>query len=271
VENPNPCRKTQISNKETDVYKDIIAPLIKSGSFVHSFALVAAIMAVSYFIAGAIKQKKMGSAFAITIGLLLAYIAGSLTGGKKGVADWPLFAGFATLGGAALRDLTIVSTAYGVDIKNLKKAGLPGIISLFVGVFLSFFIGAIIGRVMGYTDARELTTIGAGAVTFIVGPVTGDALGVSSPVIAVSVAAGVFKAVFTMIITPLLAKRIGLDNPTSAMVYGGIMGTTSGVAGGLAATDIRLVPYGAMTATFYTGLGTLLCPSVGFFLVKLFF
>jgi hypothetical protein len=46
------------------------------------------------------------------------------------------------------------------------------------------------------------------------------------------------------------------------------MGTTSGVAGGLAATDKRLVPYGAMTATFYTGLGALLGPSVFYFTVR---
>jgi len=43
------------------------------------------------------------------------------------------------------------------------------------------------------------------------------------------------------------------------------MGTTSGVAAGLAATDARLVPYGAMTATFYTGFGCLLAPSVLYF------
>jgi malonate transporter MadM subunit len=52
------------------------------------------------------------------------------------------------------------------------------------------------------------------------------------------------------------------------MVYGGMIGTTSGVAGGLAATDPKLIPYGAMTATFYTGLGSLLCPSVLFVLVR---
>jgi hypothetical protein len=46
------------------------------------------------------------------------------------------------------------------------------------------------------------------------------------------------------------------------------MGTTSGVAGGLAATDARLVPYGAMTATFYTGLGCLLGPSVLYLVVR---
>ena len=52
------------------------------------------------------------------------------------------------------------------------------------------------------------------------------------------------------------------------MVYGGLMGTTSGVAGGLAATDERLVPYGAMTATFYTGVGCLLAPSILFVAVR---
>ena len=68
--------------------------------------------------------------------------------------------------------------------------------------------------------------------------------------------------------TPFVAKAIGLNNAKSAMVFGGLMGTTSGVAGGLAATDKRLVPYGAMTATFYTGLGCLLGPSVIYFTVR---
>ena len=51
------------------------------------------------------------------------------------------------------------------------------------------------------------------------------------------------------------------------MVYGGLMGTTSGVTGGLAATDAKLVPYGAVTATFYTGLGCLLAPTLLFILI----
>ena len=54
----------------------------------------------------------------------------------------------------------------------------------------------------------------------------------------------------------------------AAMVFGGLMGTTSGVTAGLAATDPKLVPYGAMTATFYTGIGCLLVPSVLFLLVR---
>ncbi len=52
------------------------------------------------------------------------------------------------------------------------------------------------------------------------------------------------------------------------MIYGGLMRTTSGVTGGLAATDPKLVPHGAMTATFYTGVGCLSAPSVLFLIVR---
>ena len=50
-----------------------------------------------------------------------------------------------------------------------------------------------------------------------------------------------------------------------------VLSRMSGVAGGLAATDPRLVPYGGMTATFYTGLGCLLGPSVLFLTVAALF
>ena len=49
------------------------------------------------------------------------------------------------------------------------------------------------------------------------------------------------------------------------------MGTNSGVAAGLAAVDPKLVPYGAMTATFYTALGCLMVPSIMFLLIDVFF
>ena len=104
--------------------------------------------------------------------------------------------------------------------------------------------------------------------TFVVGPITGSAIGAESEVIALSIAAGLVKSILVMTITPLVAGRIGLDNPKSAMVFGGLMGTNSGVAAGLAAVDPKLVPYGAMTATFYTAVGCLLVPSVLFFLVN---
>ena len=132
---------------------------------------------------------------------------------------------------------------------------------------LSFFVGAIVAVGFGVSDPISITTIGAGTATFIVGPVTGTALGAESSIIALSIAAGLVKSILVMVGTPLVARRIGLNNPNSAMIYGGLMGTNSGVAAGLAATDPKLVPYGAMTATFYTGVGCLIVPSVLFFIV----
>ena len=72
-----------------------------------------------------------------------------------------------------------------------------------------------------------------------------------------------------MVTTTLFAPFVGLNNPRSALIYGGLMGTNSGVAAGLAATDPKLVPYGAMTATFYTGLGCLIVPTLLFLIVSL--
>ena len=222
-------------------------------------------MLLSFWFSNKVTRKKIpGVALAILIGLGIA-----LFGGKKGIADIPLFAGMALLGGSMLRDFTVVATAMGADLDKIRDAGAAGTISLFVGIFASFFFGAVVAYALGFRDAESITTIGAGACTYIVGPVTGSALGVSSDVVAISIAAGVVKTIVTTIGTPLLAKTIQLDNPHSAVVFGGLIGTTSGVAAGLAATDPKLVPYGALTATFYTGLGCLICPSVLFLLVRM--
>jgi len=226
-------------------------------------------MWLSYFLSEKLTKGQIhGSAVAITIGLVLAYIGGKYTGGSKGLADIAIFSGIGVMGGAMFRDFAIVATAFGAKTDELKKAGWVGAASVIIGVALSFFIGAIVAVSFGYTDPVAISTIGAGAATYIVGPVTGTALGASSDVIALSVAAGLTKSVLVMVGTPFVAKRIGLNNPYSAMIYGGLMGTTSGVAAGLAATDPKLVPYGAMTATFYTGVGCLLAPSLLFLIVR---
>jgi malonate transporter MadM subunit len=223
----------------------------------------------SYWLSKKLTQGRLhGSAVAITLGLLLAYVGGYITGGSKGIADIPIFTGVAILGGAMFRDFAIVATAFGADLQTIKKAGLIGAVSVILGVVISFVVGALVAVAFGYNDAVSITTIGAGAATYIVGPVTGTALGAGSDVIALSVAAGLIKSVLVMVGTPAVAPLIGLNNAQSAMIYGGLMGTTSGVAGGLAATDPRLVPYGAMTATFYTGLGCLLAPSILFLIVR---
>jgi malonate transporter MadM subunit len=170
-----------------------------------------------------------------------------------------------------LRDFAIVATAFGVRREEFVKSGVIGMASLFLGLFVSFFAGGAVAFAFGYRDPVSITTIGAGAATYIVGPVTGGALGASGEVIALSIAAGLVKAIAVMIATPFLAKLIGLNNPRAAMIFGGLMGTNSGVMAGLAATDPKLVPYGAMTATFYTGLGCLLGPSVMFMIARALF
>lgn len=243
--------------------ESIIQNIDKNG-LVFAFLVVGFIMLISSWMSKYLTKNKLpGVAIAIIIGLGLA-----LFGESKGIADVPLFAGMSLLGGAMLRDFSIVATALGADLSKIKQAGLAGTVSLFVGVALSFLIGAAIAILMGYNDAVSITTIGAGACTYIVGPVTGGALGADSDVMAISIAAGVVKTIVTTIGTPLIAQKIGLNNAHSAMVFGGLLGTTSGVTAGLAATDVKLVPYGAITATFYTGLGCLLGPSLLYVLVE---
>ncbi len=244
------------------------AVLIKNG-LVTAFALIGATIWVSYFLSDRLTRGRLhGSAIAIAAGLLFALIGGWKTGGKNGIADIPLFGGLGLMGGAMLRDLSIVATAFGVRFEEFRKGGLIGALSLGTGLTMAFVSGAAVAYASGYRDAESITTIGAGAATYIVGPVTGTAIGASSEVIALSVAAGLVKAILVMVLTPFLAKAIGLNNPRAAMIFGGLMGTNSGVMAGLAATDPKLVPYGAMTATFYTGLGCLLGPSVVFFIVR---
>ncbi len=248
---------------------DALSQLLVKNGIITGFVFVGVVMWFSYWLSDRITRGRIhGSAIAIGLGLVLAWVGGAVTGGNKGIADITVFSGVALLGGAMFRDFAIIATAYGANLDAIKKAGIAGALSVVIGVVLSFVVGAVTAVLFGYTDPVAISTIGAGAATYIVGPVTGTALGASSDLIALSVAAGLVKSVLVMVATPLVASSIGLNNPQSAMVYGGLMGTTSGVAGGLAATDARLVPYGAMTATFYTGVGCLLAPSVLFFAVK---
>lgn len=248
---------------------EILETVFVRNSLIVAFAVVGVTIWLSYLVADKLTNGRIhGSAIAIALGLVAAYFGGKATGGNTGVADLTLLGGIGLMGGGMMRDFAIVATAFGVKLGELKKAGIAGVISIFAGVTVSFIVGAVVAVMYGHTDPVAITTIGAGAVTYIVGPVTGSALGASSDIIALSVAAGLIKSILVMIGTPMIAKTIGLNNPQSAMVFGGLMGTTSGVAAGLAATDPKLVPYGAMTATFYTGVGCLLGPSILFIIVS---
>jgi malonate transporter MadM subunit len=251
---------------------DLLRSVVVSNGLVTAFAFVGITVWFSYLVSDKLTRGRVhGSAIAILIGLALAYAGGVATGGDHGLADIEILAGVGLLGGAMIRDLAIIATAFGVDLSEIRKAGAGAIVGLVTGVLGAFVVGATVGWLFGYRDPISMTTIGAGAATYIVGPVTGTAIGATSEVVALSIAAGLVKSMLVMTTTPFVARFIGLDNPRSALVFGGLLGTTSGVAGGLAATDEKLVPYGAMTATFYTGLGCLLGPSIVFVTIRALF
>src|SRR3954468_21565026 len=248
---------------------EIISKAVEQNGLVAAFAFVGLII---YF-SGAISRKLTfgrvhGSAIAIFIGLALAYVGGKISGGTKGLADLALFSGIGLMGGNMLRDFAIVATAFEVQATEARRAGWIGAVALLLGTVLPFIVGATVARAFGYSDAVSMATIGAGAVTYIVGPVTGAALGATSDVMALSIATGLVKAIIVMVGTPVAARFLVLKTPRSAMVFGGLAGTVSGVSAGLAATDRKLVPYGALVATFHTGLGCLMGPSILFFATR---
>jgi malonate transporter MadM subunit len=247
----------------------VVLKVIAANQLVAAFATVGVLIWLANFISRHVFRGRIqGSAIAILGALALAYWGGVITGKDKGLGDVPAFAGLVLMGGAMFRDFCIVATASEVRLAEARKAGWLGFLALVLGTLLPFVVGVGVARAFGYTDPVVLTTIGAGAVTYIVGPVTGAALGASSAIIALSIATGVIKAIIVMVATPMLARFLRLDNPQSAMVFGGLAGTVSGVSAGLAATDRRLVPYGALVSTFHTGFGCLVVPSLLFLAVK---
>jgi malonate transporter MadM subunit len=251
---------------------EVILNSINNNGLITAFAVIGITMYISHFISVKFTKGRLhGSAIAILIGLILAYFGGLHTGGQKGIADIQMFSGIGLMGGGMLRDFAIVATVFGAKFEEIKKVGLIGVVSILVGTVVPFVVGVVVAYSFGYRDPVSLTTIGAGAITYIVGPVTGAAIGANSTVMALSIAAGVIKSICVMISTPYVAKSVGLTNPRTAVIFGGAMGTASGVAGGLAATNPKLVPYGAMGATFHTGVGCLLCPSILFIATKLIF
>ena len=249
-----------------------LSDFLNAGSIVTAFLFTGVIILISNFISEKLTKGRLHpSAIAIFFGLVLAYLGGVVAGGEKGLGDVAAFGGLGILGGSALRDFTIIASSYGASIQEVKKCGWACPVSLLAGVISAFAIGAMVAVAFGYRDAVDIATIAAGTVTFVVGPITGTALGAASEVLALSVTVGLVKTVFIMIFTPFVAKKIGLTSPKMAMIFGGLVGSTSGVSAGLAATDPTLVPYGTMVATFYSGTGCLLCPSLLYGIINLIF
>ncbi|MCU0471294.1 MAG: malonate transporter subunit MadM, partial [Arcicella sp.] len=102
--------------------------LVKNG-LVFAFLITGMLILSADFLSKKMTKNKIpGSAIAIFLGLVIAYIGGMLTGGNKGIADIKQFSGFEIMGGAMFRDFAIVSTAMGVSFGVVKKTGLAGVI-----------------------------------------------------------------------------------------------------------------------------------------------
>ncbi|HZY78434.1 MAG TPA: malonate transporter subunit MadM [Cyclobacteriaceae bacterium] len=186
-----------------------VVKLFQDNGLVVAFLCVGVIMLFAEVISKKLTRGKVPApAIAIVAGLVLAYIGGDYSGGKKGIADLPLFQGFALMGSGMLRDFAIVATAMGASVVVMRKTGLLGAVSLIIGILVAFVFGVAIAYMWGIRGAVELTTIGAGSCTYIVGPVTGAALGASSEIIALSIATGVVKAMVVAIGTPIFARSI---------------------------------------------------------------
>ena len=127
--------------------------LITKNGLVAAFIIIGITTWIAYKIGGLTKGRIHGSAIAIFFGLILAYIGGVVGGGHKGLASIPMFAGVGVMGGAMFRDFAIVSTAFGADLREIKKVGLVGVLSLIFGLLTSWFAGVGIAYAFGYTDS----------------------------------------------------------------------------------------------------------------------
>ena len=74
----------------------MITKLFVKNGMIFAFMLLGIIMFVAYKLGGLTKGRVHGSAIAIFLGLVLAYIGGVTTGGNKGIADIPLTVRFWT-------------------------------------------------------------------------------------------------------------------------------------------------------------------------------
>ena len=94
---------------------EIVEKAAKDNGLVAAFAIVGLVMLTSGFISRKLTFGRVqGSAIAILIGLVLAYVGGKISGGTKGLADIAFFSGIGLMGGNMLRDFAIVATAFEV-------------------------------------------------------------------------------------------------------------------------------------------------------------
>ena len=115
------------------VILETLAQVMAKNGLITAFVVVGILVWVSYFLSDKLTRGHVhGSAIAIAIGLVLAWVGGKYAGGTKGLADVSIFAGVGIMGGAMFRDFAIIATAFGAHIDELKKAGFVGAISVVV-------------------------------------------------------------------------------------------------------------------------------------------
>ena len=106
---------------------DLLLNVLTKNGLITAFLFVGIVVWLSYLLSANLTRGYLhGSAVAITIGLVLAWLGGTVTGGNQGLADIAIFAGVGVMGGAMFRDFAIVATAFGADLNELKKAGVVG-------------------------------------------------------------------------------------------------------------------------------------------------
>ena len=102
--------------------KTSLSSFLSGTGLVTAFLISGLVILLSNWIAKKLTKGRIHhSAIAILIGLILAYIGGSVTGGEKGLADVAAFSGLGILGGAALRDFAIIAASCGANLKEVKK------------------------------------------------------------------------------------------------------------------------------------------------------
>lgn len=138
---------------------ELLSSVFEKNGLLVAFVVVGALMLLSGWLSKTLTRGRLhGSAIAIIFGLVLAYWGGVTTGGDHGLADFAVFSGLALMGGSMLRDFAIVSTAFGVDLKEIKRSGVTGVLSILLGVVVSFVVGASVAAAFGYRDAESLVT-----------------------------------------------------------------------------------------------------------------
>ena len=91
---------------------ETLSAVLRANALVVAFTVVGITVWVSYWLSRQLTAGRIhGSAVAILLGLVAAYIAGLYTQGNRGVADIGVLAGVGIMGGGMMRDFGIVSTA----------------------------------------------------------------------------------------------------------------------------------------------------------------